>query len=148
VHLRRQFRAVKFLTTVSTVAGWFAMWAVRQSPYGYPDKLDKVVHRLRRELLHHARSVPKANRLMKAAGMFTIDQNALEDLILSVLKPCREFQKWNQRKNGNKAPFGISTRYDDPSKRDPDDDFIDLDALARNVAHGVAAEEIEASKHD
>lgn len=78
---------------------------------------------------------------MKGTGMFRTDRRSLEKLVMGALLPMREFQRWNERKNGNRAPFNFGSRFDDPIKQDPDDDFIDLDALVRNVAIGVAAEE-------
>lgn len=130
-----------FLTTAKTVAGHLAMWAVRQSPYAYPDRLDKVVARLLRQLSEHAKRAPRANSLMKGTGMFRTDRRSLEKLVMGALRPMREFQRWNERKSGSREPFNSFSRFDDPTSRDPDNEFIDLDALVRNVALSVAAEE-------
>lgn len=131
-----------FLTTAKTVAGHLAMWAVRQNPYPRcPEHLGLVVGRLLYQLKKHAKADRKSNSLMKAMGMFRCDERSLAKLIMRVLLPMREFQRWNERKNGNQEPFNDVSRYDDPTKRDPDNEFIDLGALVRNVAGSVAAEE-------
>jgi len=131
----------QILTTVKAVAGYFAMWAVRQSPYPCPDNLEKVLRRLERQLTKYAKDRPGANSLMKAEGMFRIDRRSLQEMLLDVLRPMREFQRWNQRKNGNKDTLHFVSRYDDPRKIDPDNEFIDLDALVRNVAMSVEQED-------
>jgi len=48
---------------------------------------------------------------------------------------------WNERKNGNKAEFQFITHYS--IDKNPDDDFIDLDALIRNVANSIIREGTE-----
>jgi hypothetical protein len=131
-----------FLTTAKTVAGHLAMWAVRQNPYPRcPAHLDMVVGRLLFQLTKHAKTAARSNSLMKMTGMFRTDRRSLEKLVMEVLRPMREFQRWNERKNGNLEPFNLVSRYDDPTKREPDNEFIDLSALVRNVATSVAIEE-------
>jgi len=131
-----------FLTSAKTVAGHFAMWAVRQNPYPHcPAHLDLLVGRLLYQLQKHAKKQARGNGLMKVAGIFRTDRRSLETLVMEKLGSVREFQRWNERKNGNQDPFNFVSRYDDPTKRDPDNDFIDLDALVRNVALSVAVEE-------
>lgn len=78
---------------------------------------------------------------MKGTGMFRTDRRSLEKLVMGALRPMREFQRWNERKSGSREPFNSFSRFDDPTSRDPDNEFIDLDALVRNVALSVAAEE-------
>lgn len=59
-------------------------------------------------------------------------------MIEQYLLTIAQVRQWNERKNGNKSPFGFTSRYDGPT--DPDDDFIDLDALRMNIVCGVMAE--------
>ena len=56
------------------------------------------------------------------------------------LKSIPEFNLWNERKNGNKAPYSFVSRYSQPH---PDNDFIDLDALTRNVANAIINDQVE-----
>lgn len=105
------------------VAGMLAMWAIRQSPYDCPDNLETVVKRFT-ELWPD-----------EVAGMKRWhSQEELHSKLKEVCEQIPEFLAWNERKNGNQSPFGFSSRYDKPSA---DDDFIDLDALWRNVSNGL-----------
>lgn len=55
----------------------------------------------------------------------------LLEVIKATLVHCSFVVAWGERKNGREGN-GFVSRYDQP---EPDDDFIDLDALARNVTH-------------
>lgn len=132
---------VRFLTTVNTVCGHFAMWAVRQSPYGYPDKLDVVLRKLRKRLEDRARATARSE-LMRHAAMFRTTRRKLEELLTGTLDAMPAYRAWNKRKNGNKAPLHFTSRYSVFEKPNPDDDFIDLYALVANVVNSVAREEI------
>lgn len=112
------------------LAGTVAMWAVRQSPYKSPDDLGKVIHAI------HDKFEPDASGF--DFRMFS-GKDELRAYVKGILRSIQEYTAWNDRKNGNNAPFKFSSRYDGPG--DPDDDFIDLDALEMNVVHSIAAEE-------
>lgn len=107
----------------SEVAGTLAMWAIRQSPYDCPDNLETVIKRFM-ELWPN-----------EVAGMKQWhSERELRDKLQEVCEQIPEFLAWNERKNGNQSPLGFCSRYDQPN---PDDDFIDLDALWRNVSLGL-----------
>lgn len=110
------------------LCGHIAMWAVRQSPYSCPDDLEKVISTFH-DNVHNSFDVNEM-------GFFTGKE--LEDFIRYHLGLLPEFVKWNERKNGNQAPIQFVSQYD--SKCDPDDDFIDLDALIRNVRVSIQKE--------
>jgi hypothetical protein len=62
----------------------------------------------------------------------------IKEYLKTLLYQIPEFMLWNERKNGNKSKFQFVTRY---SKNiDPDNDFIDIDALICNVANGIISE--------
>ena len=55
-----------------------------------------------------------------------------------VFESIPEIEELNHRKNGRDG-MGFSSRFDTP---EPDDDFIDLGALARNVFYMIMRESI------
>lgn len=105
------------------VMGELASWAVQQSPYPAPDNLYDALIAFHQKWPH---------------GDYQEFQNMhiLEDEIFFVFEQIPEILVWNERKNGRDG-MGFTSRYDEPS---PDDDFIDLHALARNVAMGTWAD--------
>ena len=85
----------------------------------------------------------KKNLLIKLMIFINYDDciNNVIDQFLE--KRIPEFLAWNERKNGNQLEYKFLDRY---SKDDnPDDDFIDLDALIRNVANSIIREGHEVS---
>jgi hypothetical protein len=115
----------KIYVTKGQLLGTVAKYSVQQSPYDRPDNLEVVLDKLS-ELLRRSF---KAAQLM--VGEFE-DMQALESYLSETLRQIPEYVAWNNRKNGNDAPIQFTSRYDTGSN--PDDDFIDLDALERNVA--------------
>ena len=124
-------------TTVSDVVATVALWSIQQSPYAVPDNLEIVCKTLDTKL--------KALEIVKRTGSesnyttyFTVEYGedsavrCLQKILKSVLRTIPEYLAWNERKNGNQAQLQFVSRYD--GKSDPDNDFIDLDALERNVA--------------
>lgn len=115
----------EFLFTRKDVLGAVANWAVRQSPYHRPENLEVVLDKLNPVLV----DVFGDNFCLK----LTYEQ--LKDFLSVKLKAIPEFAAWNERKNGNQAQYKFTSRYD--GEGDPNDDFIDLDALVRNVANEI-----------
>jgi hypothetical protein len=110
------------------IMGHIAMWAVRQSPYHNPDKLDEVLAAWEKRSAH----------VFDKNGMAKLTNTELRLLVKEGLMQDENFLAWNERRNGNQAPFKFTSRYDGPG--DPDDDFIDLDALIGNVYRTVRQE--------
>ena len=114
--------------------GALADYAVQQSPYHRPDNLeivlDKFFELIKDELNDSDKYVKKFESWREC-----------HDWIASKLNTIPEFLLWNERKNGNKAPFGFFGvgHHDDGSatffKSKADNDFIDLDALTRNITN-------------
>lgn len=100
-----------------------AKWAIMQSPYLYPENLEGVLVQLKAKLRSDGHD---------DFGYEYPDIDQLERVISRNLREIPEYMAWNERKNGNDTKFKFVTKYDGPS--DPDNDFIDLDALERNVA--------------
>jgi hypothetical protein len=119
---------VKPFVSVDTLSGYVALWASRQSPYHAPDGLVEVLREFHNRTLAH-----------RMTGEEAIDSwpcvLATGDNLRTIVEQCLLSQPqvllWNERKNGNRSPFQFVSRYDGP--RNPDDDFIDLDALRINI---------------
>jgi hypothetical protein len=124
------------ITTLDCVAGHVAMAAVRQSPYPCPDNLELVIKRFH-EVAIESGKFPMFGGTPMLEFEFARE---IEDLLRELLLPIPEVEAWNEPKSGHDAEFVFTSRYDQPA---PDDDIIDLDALIRNVARSVSAEEEE-----
>jgi predicted oxidoreductase len=112
------------IVSKSVVVGHFAMWAVRQSPYLLPDNLDKGIEEFDKYLIY----------TVNACNEYLIETTytELEDNIRKAITKSDIISSWNIAKKGTGNVF-VSTY----SKPKPDYDFIDLDALARNIAQSV-----------
>lgn len=108
----------------NTVLGEFASHAVQQSPYTVPDNLQIAIEKL--EKMWPVGDYNPEYKEFYEMGDVRNTLSLLFDQIPEVLA-------WNERKNG-KQGMGFSSRHDQPT---PDDDFIDLHALARNIAMAV-----------
>lgn len=109
---------------LSQILGQIAMWAVRQSPYRNPEGLADVLSKFSTD----SRDIFDANE------MVCLSRVEISDMLKRFLMPIEQFRKWNERKNGNQSPYGFVSLYYKPN---PDDDFIDLDALIMNVTREV-----------
>ena len=114
----------KFIFSKRSILGEIANWAVQQSPYHRPDNLEIVLDKFDAKIVE-IEKFPKMT--------FKEIKEELEKL-----KSIPEFMLWNERKNGNKAEYKFVDRYS--KENNPDDDFIDLDALIRNVANSIIRE--------
>jgi hypothetical protein len=102
-----------------TVVGHLAMWAVRQSPYGYPKDLEKGLKEFRKNY---------------APGVFQrMKIKQLQVFIVSAIDKSPTIKSWNNPKKG-KHTMVFTSRY---SGVKPDYDFIDLTALGKNTGHSV-----------
>jgi len=112
--------------TLKMVLGYFAACAIRQSPYTVPDNLSEAIILLRDEL----RPSFDANEMLQTDG------RVLRNQLRAAIEGISVIMDWNCPKIGNHTMVFVS-RYDTPK---PDYDFIDLDALCRNVAFSVIRE--------
>ena len=114
----------KFYTFRHAVLGELAAWAIRQSPYLFPDDLQEGLKEFDSEF-------PKdpAN----PSGIFQTDCDALEKSVKATFLKCPVIMGWNNPKVGEHNVVFVD-RFSEP---EPDHDFIDLDALAKNVAHSI-----------
>lgn len=121
-----------FFIPVKTVTSLFAKWAIQQSPYTVPDDLEKAI------LKFHARieEAFQENLCMNNEWLQNIPRQTLYNTLQAIIvnEGFTEVYQWNERKNGNNASIGFSSRY---SRTNPDDDFIDLHALSGNICRDV-----------
>jgi len=107
-----------------TIIGHLAMWAVRQSPYGYPKNLKKGLREF------------EDNYTPPDYQEMTIKQ--LQVFIAEAIEKSPTIKSWNNPKKG-KHTMVFTSRYNSIK---PDYDFIDLSALGRNIKHSVWLEEM------
>lgn len=119
----------QFVFSKRNILGEIAHWAVCQSPYHRPDNLETVLD--------------KFNEIIALIPDYPSMSYSQIGELLEELKEIPEFMAWNERKNGNQAEYKFLDRYS--GKGNPDDDFIDLDALIRNVANSIVREGTEKS---
>lgn len=124
----------QFLVSKRYILSEVAKWAVFQSPYHRPDNLEIVLDKLNEGFGKWGND---------NLGFEKFTYKNLKNFLDRELKKIPEFLLWNERKNGNQSQYKFTDRY---SKDDnPDDDFIDLDALIRNVANSIIREGTEIS---
>jgi hypothetical protein len=121
----------EIIVTKKAVLSTVAKWAVQQSPYPRPDNLEVVLDKLN-DLIK--------NEFGDFICRFQHD-TGLRDYLHDRLIQIPEYWLWNDRKNGNDAPMQFVSRYS--TDENPDDDFIDLDALEMNVVRDLVNESIE-----
>jgi hypothetical protein len=112
-----------FYTSRSAVIGELANWAVRQSPYVVPAGLEHALREFR--------------LAFSAEEYFETDCKTLFGKIRLAFDVCPSVLDWNNAKIGEGA-----------GRRQADYDFIDLDALARNIAHSITLSEKYSKIHD
>lgn len=116
------------LITDNELIGYFAMWAIRQHPYHRPEGLFDVCDRLREVAKDWPDGVPTL-RMWRISGWLE-----LERWMRAALKDHPVLVAWNTPRSRHTQAIVASSRYWGPK---PEDDFIDIDALLRNVAFGM-----------
>ena len=123
----------KFLFSVNDILGAFAMWAVRQSPYRCPDSLNEAIDILEMVLINQIEfdNEPLAFKELSCDEIRKHLETAFEKV--------SAIMNWNEKKSG--APgYVFVSRVGGP--KNPDDDIIDLGAMARNIAHTLILERL------
>lgn len=102
----------------------FAYWVVLQSPYDVPDIMPALIaYDNYLTPLFHNNEIP-----------IKFNYETLKPIVSECLfKSIPEILELNNRKNGREG-MGFCSRYDKP---DPNDDFIDLGALSRNIFYMI-----------
>ena len=125
----------KYIITARSVMGALASYAVQQSPYPYPENLEIVLGKFN-DLIKD-----ELNGSFKQYIKKFENWNECHDWISTKLHTIPEFMLWNERKNSRQGMGFSGAGHNDEGdvvvvSKDPeaDDDFIDIDALTRNVA--------------
>ena len=118
------------LISQNDVLGELAGWAVRQSPYTVPENLSGAILAFSTHWPAAACNFGTDATIPDFPSHRFADMRALERAIDHVIEQVPEILAWNQRKNGRDGPAFVS-HYSQPH---PDNDFIDLGALSRNIA--------------
>jgi len=116
-----------------------AKWAISQSPYSCPDNLEDVIKYLDACL---EREVD-----WDICGMAELSLCDISKLLYDILyeQGITYFNNWNKSKKGD-VEIQFTSRYS--SEKDPDYDFIDLDALLGNVCLDIRMERRASDKFD
>lgn len=122
----------QLITSDNAVLGQLANWAVRQSPYLYPENLPRALDEFYKAF--HS-----------SAEYFATNCGMLCGLIRRAFDTCPTIIAWNSPKDGSNPEFVAYSRFGNPA---PDQDIIDLDALARNMAHSITLAEKYDGAHD
>jgi len=121
---------VKKWTFVSDITGSFAKYAVKQSPYACPYGIENIVCYLDACL--------KKQVQWGVSGLVELSLCDISKLLYDILyeKGISIFDSWNVAKNKRENILFVSSC----SHVDPDDDYIDLDALLHNVCLDIRME--------
>jgi hypothetical protein len=130
------------LWSIDQVVGYFALWAIRQSPYDMPRKLteacEELTFYLKEEVLDFT---------VDDLPWFRCIHDRIEKMLLKVFDKSTWVMDWNEPINATHRPDLYARRYDHGLPLDPDNDFIDLHALARNISHSLIAEALLNEDH-
>lgn len=121
----------KFWFTKDNILGGVAKWAIQQSPYDMPDNLEIALKNLNEVISPYFRPDEE----------FLATTMTYEDIIRFVFESMIELPQiraWNEPKIKSDHPLvGTSSRF---HRTKPDYDFIDLHAMARNIANDIVWE--------
>jgi hypothetical protein len=124
-----------FYISVSEVVGALAYWAVKQSPYDFPENLSLGLF----EFVIKFRQV--MGDKIDQFDFFKTNYNDLSKILNEIIAPADDSKalpvilSWNTpKKEGACGEMGCAfvSRFNSIK---PDYDFIDLDALSRNIAN-------------
>jgi hypothetical protein len=117
------------LVTSHDILGHMARWAVQQHPYHEPVGLFEVCKFIEDEAGKHFKDGVPSLPMWWCEDMW-----ALNRWLHEMLDDHPTLTRWNTPRSGHTQQIVGSSRYDGPA---PEDDFIDIDALLRNVARCV-----------
>lgn len=115
----------KILVNRNRLLGALAKWSVQQIPYHRPENLEVVLDKVSSNTENYFAQGELGYVEFESMGK-------LVRFLEKTLRAIPEYVAWNDRKNGNSSDLKFVSRFDGDG--DSDDDFIDLDALERNIA--------------
>jgi len=121
-----------YYVSIKDIVSMVANWAVQQSPYDVPVNLTQALQFLTRLL--------RGNRKWDAVPSLEYCQMSCDDIretLVDLFEQSPEIMSWNEKKvEGHNDVSSGCDGYN------PDMDFIDLDALARNVSHSIMLDKL------
>lgn len=133
----------KFCISVNEACACFAFWAIYQSPYTVPDQLEEATEHFKdgliKKIMVHA---PQSEGLRDIIFIphdsdFDFDGYRLSKIIDSILlsDDFKQTKMWNEPKNQDRDGRLLRRYY--LNYEHPDDDFIDIHALSRNISNDL-----------
>jgi hypothetical protein len=129
------------LFLANSVAGSFAKWAVRQSPFVVPDNLAKAI-----EAVDCFVNSWTEGRIANGEYVVKMSCEEVRSRLERFFEDTPVIEAWNHPKSGKEQPFYGCDRYG--SWQSPEDDIIDLGALAQNIAHDLTLSDVFDRAHD
>jgi len=117
----------KFLTTYRAVLGGLANFAIQQSPYPIPGNLAAALREFDTIFKAHV------DEVVKNTGVIATSCTQLITDVGACIAVCPLIIAWNIPRRGSQRRVPFSKYY----QSDPDYNFVDLGALARNVAQSI-----------
>ncbi len=117
--------------SVSDFTGSLAKWLVKQSPYTVPDDLSICIEKFDAEI--------RKEFEFDANNITCIDLRGLTAIVNTVLEAIPEIAELNEPKSGHLNDIFVS-RFD-AGPENPDDNFIDIMAVAQNITCEFAQRE-------
>lgn len=132
---------ISITVSVNDIMGEIAKYAILQSPYLFPKDLEKALVEFERAItsLLEKKEIPDTPGQRRYYQLD--DRWDLEEVIMVAIGKCPLIVAWNEPKKGKEREFMFVSMHD--GKRDPDYDFIDLHALAGNVANALYHYQLE-----
>jgi hypothetical protein len=127
----------------SDVSAAFAKWAVKQSPFCTPQNLTNAIEYVQ----EHAETwVEREDFQAPQIRLVRLNCREVHKRLEEFFERTPVIEAWNHPKSGKEQAFYGGDRQG--NYQSPDDDIIDLGALARNVAHDLALWHIYDRAHD
>jgi hypothetical protein len=134
----------RLLVSRRQLVACLAYCGISQSPYTLPDNFVSVL--LQFDLSLSKRWTTDEQRL----GFMGFTRDSLADLLRSTLMAIPEFVDWNlsaaekaagvKVDDDRRSPFIFTSRFREPKV---ECDFIDLDALIRNICNSVESDQVD-----
>ena len=131
-------REERKIITHRSIMGALARCAVESSPYPRPENLEIVLDKFH-ELIKEELNTNIKNYIKEFESW-----KECHNWIAEKLRMIPEFMLWNERKNGRQGNGFSAAGHDDvgnvvaiSKQPNPDDDFVDLDALTRNITNAA-----------
>jgi hypothetical protein len=112
--------------------GNLSRWAVRQSPYSCPDNLERVI--IKADGAWPSDTIEREHHLKEWS------HDEFEEFVHRFVYSTPEVISWNSAKSGRQGNSFVSAFG---PLQAPEDDFIDLDALVRNVVNDCWKQDID-----